>query len=109
MEMSTTTLSLLVVLALAGRASAQPPQGGGGGGGGGGGTTYQAGVVPQAASLRGTVGVVDTPISSDKTLIYGPFEVIHRTPPASFCRKDIILPACTNLDELQPWDFLDLS
>ena len=27
-----------------------------------------------AAPLRGTVATVDNPISSDKTLIYGPFE-----------------------------------
>lgn len=81
--------SVLLVLALAARAAAQPPNGpppaggGGGGGGGDGATAYTQGVVPQAAGLRGTIGTVDKPVSSDKTLIYGPFEVRH-PPHAAF-------------------------
>jgi hypothetical protein len=48
--------------------------GGSGGTGGGSGIDYTT-PGPHAAPLRGKIGLVDNPIVSDKTLIYGPFEV----------------------------------
>jgi len=63
----------------------------------GGGTTtdYTTGG-PHPAPLRGTIGTVDNPIQSDRTLIYGPFEAgFSAAQTAQFfgCNPGITVPA----------------
>ena len=74
-----------------------PPAGGAPPPPGSGGTTtdYTTGG-PHAAPLRGTIGTVDNPIQSDRTLIYGPFEAgFSAAQTAQFfgCNPGITVPA----------------
>lgn len=69
---------------------AQPPPDSGGT------TTDYTTVGPYAAPLRGTIGTVDNPIQSDRSLIYGPFEArftAAQTQQFFGCNPGITVPA----------------